>query len=271
MILPPELSNVFEDSSVLTSEEDAQSEKLISQDNAHFEALLEQEGFDDPTEITQPSSTVNEQWKRLHPSSLFINVLPQMWSTIRNAWPILLLIVAGGEGAGTQIIDMVFVSIFLAISMLRTAIHFFTLRYRISPENKKLEIKMGLLVRHARTVDPKQIQNIENGAKPASQARRPGRAQNRNLQEMSCSTRGLLSALKVEDARSLRKQLIANKELETTTEEADEQQTPLRSWPITLPEILLFGFSKRTVGTIVVITIIGSEWLIVMDPNKDSV
>ena len=34
LILPPELSNVFEDSSVLTSEEDAPSEELFSQDNA---------------------------------------------------------------------------------------------------------------------------------------------------------------------------------------------------------------------------------------------
>ena len=115
---------------------------------------------------------------------------------------------------------------------------------------------MGLLVRHARTVDPKRIQNIEMVQNPLHKL--AGLVELRIETAGDASTRGLLSALKVEDARSLRKQLVANKELVTTTEEADEQQTPLRSWPITLPEILLFGFSKRTVGTIVVIT---NYWL----------
>ena len=232
MILPPELSNVFEDSSVLTSEEDAQSEELISQDNAHFEALLEQEGFDDPTEITQPSSTVNEQWKRLHPSSLFINIFPQMWSTtIRNAWPILLLIVAGGEGAGTQIIDMVFVSIFLAISMLRTAIHFFTLRYRISPENKKLEIKMGLLVRHKRTVDPKRVQNIEMVQNPLHKL--AGLVELRIETAGDASTRGLLSALKSKMQEAFASSWLPTRSWKQQQRKRMSKQTPLRSWPIT--------------------------------------
>ena len=268
LIVPPELSNVFEDRSVLSNEMDAKEplEQPTTTENAsHFEQMLGYIDTEAPTEVNPKIHLATEQWKRLHPSSLFINILPQMWSTIRNAWPILLLILAGGEGAGTQIIDMVFVSIFLAISMLRTAIHFFTLRYRISPENKKLEIKMGLLVRHARTVDPNRIQNIEMVQNPLHKL--AGLVELRIETAGDASTRGLLSALKVEDARSLRKQLIANKDLSTKTDDASEQE-PLRSWPISLSEILLFGFSKRTVGTIVVITIIGSEWLIVMDPNE---
>ena len=64
--------------------------------------------------------TNNQEWKSLHPLSLLINLLPQMWRTVRSTWPFLVFIFIGGEGVGAQFIDLVFVLIFLLLSMMET-------------------------------------------------------------------------------------------------------------------------------------------------------
>ena len=76
--------------------------------------------------------------------SLLINLLPQMMRTIQNAWPLLLFILLG-DSTGQQIFDSIFVLFFVALSVIRTLIHFLTLRYRI--QDGKLIVKMGLIFR----------------------------------------------------------------------------------------------------------------------------
>ena len=93
-------------------------------------------------EVSLSKTATETEWKGLHPLSLLINLLPQMWQTIRNTWPILVFIFVGGEGTGTQFIDIFFVLIFSpiyganAITLSHTT---------ISPHKGQLEVKMGLL------------------------------------------------------------------------------------------------------------------------------
>ena len=96
-------------------------------------------------------------WRGLEPASLLINLLPDLWRTVRSGWPLLLAIVVGG-GARSAV-DLGFLALFLGLSLGRTIIHFLTLRFRLN--NGKLEIQSGLLGRRNRVIEPAHIQNTE--------------------------------------------------------------------------------------------------------------
>ena len=66
-------------------------------------------------------------------STATINLLPQMMRTIQNVLPLLLFILLG-DSTGQQIFDST-VLFFVALSVVRTLIHFLTLRYRIQMVN----------------------------------------------------------------------------------------------------------------------------------------
>ena len=36
-------------------------------------------------------------WKRIHPASVWVNLLPLTWRTIRQFWPVLILAMVGGR------------------------------------------------------------------------------------------------------------------------------------------------------------------------------
>jgi putative membrane protein len=212
-----------------------------------------------PTEIEE----MDTEWNGLHPLSLFINLLPQMWQTIRTTWPILLFIFVGGEGSGTQFIDIAFVMIFLFISMMRTLLHFLTLRYRL--HLGKLEVKVGLVFRHARTLDPARIQNIELAQNPFHKL--TGLVELRVETAGDASTQGLLSALQVDEAQRLKALLQqSKKQTKELEEEVGEEAPPLLEH--TISEIVLYGLSQRTVGTVMVLTLIVTELIGIVNPSE---
>lgn len=231
----------------------------VDEDWEHMETETELVGVSESMESSFPTHLDIDEWKQLHPYSLLINLLPQMARTIQNAWPLLLFIVLGNN-QGQQVVDSIFVLFFIGISIVRTMIHFFTLRYRV--QEGKLILKMGLISRQARTLDPTRIQNMEITQNLLHKYF--------NLVELKLetagdsSTKGLLSALSKEDAQELKQALQHSRRRTTHTEDAEGTPDLALSWG----EVLLFGLSRRTVGTVVVLSAVVSEAMTTLHPNQ---
>ncbi len=196
--------------------------------------------------------TPDTPWKGLHPVSLAVNLLPRAWATIRSMWPFLLFVVIGGEGAGMRFVDLLVVLVFTLASVWNTFIHWATLRYRI--QHGRLEINTGLLNRQSRTIDPARIQNVELVQNLFHTW--AGLVELRIDTAGEQSTEGLLSALSVEDATVLRDQLAQFGSLASTDNDENEGATVVT---MGIAEILAFGLTQRTIGTVAVITAVGLE------------
>jgi putative membrane protein len=195
--------------------------------------------------------TPDTPWRGLHPISLGVNLIPRAWSTIRSMWPVLIFVVIGGEGVGMRFVDLLVILLFALLSVWNTFIHWATLRYRI--HQGRLEITQGLLNRQARTIDPSRIQNVElvqNLFHTWS-----GLVELRIDTAGEQTTEGLLSALSVEDATTLQNELAALGSLASTAETAQGEVVA----EMGLAEILAFGLTQRTIGTVAVITAVGLE------------
>lgn len=210
---------------------------------------LQPVGLHDAETILAPDTP----YRSLHPVSLAVNLIPRAWQTIRGLWPILLVVVLSGESIGMRFVDMLVILMFALVSVWNTFIHWATLRYRIHAG--RLEIRQGLLNRSARTIDPARIQNIElvqNLFHTWS-----GLVELRIETAGEQTTEGLLSALSVEDATELRNQLAA---IGSLANQGDEDEREIDTVTrIGLTEILAFGLTQRTIGTVAVITAIGLE------------
>ncbi len=137
-------------------------------------------------------------WRGLEPASLAINLVPDLWRTLRTGWPLLVAIMV--SGGVTSFIDLLFFLVFLASSLARTIVHFLTLRYRLA--DGKLEIHSGLLGRRHRVIDPVRIQNIELVQNVFHRAF--GLVELRVETAGESGAAGLLSALSLAEAESLR-------------------------------------------------------------------
>ena len=239
------------------------SEELLQEllKEERLQELKELRGLEELGELEETAILEEEEWQGLHPYSLFINLIPQMWRTIQASWPIILFIIIGGEGTGTQFFDAGLVVIFLIVSMFRTLAHFLTLRYRM--QHGKLIVKVGLIFRQARTLDPARIQNIELAQNPLHKL--TGLVELRIETAGDTSSKGLFSALNVDVAKELQTKL--QRSINTIDEDIDgDENLPILEQSI--PEIILYGMSRRTVGTVVVLTAILSEVFSFMDPNR---
>lgn len=200
-------------------------------------------------------------WQGLHPISLAVNLVPRAWSTVRSMWPILLFVVIGGEGAGMRFIDLFVILLFALASVWNTFIHWVTLRYRI--HNGRLEISSGLLNRQARTIDPARIQNVELVQNLFHTW--AGLVELRIDTAGESSTEGLLSALSVEDATALRNTLAQIGSLASASRDEAQESAPIVT--MGLAEILAFGLTQRTIGTVAVLTAVGLELMSQAGPD----
>lgn len=209
-------------------------------------------------EPVHPSLT---EWQGLHPYSVLINLLPQMWKTLENIWPILVFVLLG-SGDGRQIIDSVVVLFFVLLSVQKTVLHFLTLRYKFV--DHKLVLKMGWIFTQARTIDPIRIQNIEITQNPLHKWF--------NLVELrietagDASTKGLLSALHIEQAQLIQETIERFRQSTRQIHTEEIESTHLHK--NRLREIVLFGLSARTVNAVFILSIGGSELLSVLQPQQ---
>ncbi|MFT4976822.1 MAG: putative membrane protein [Myxococcota bacterium] len=207
-----------------------------------------------------------EPWRRLHPASLYINLLPQTYRTLRGLWPLLLLMLFGGQSSGTAGADLSILLVFFAISISRTVAHFITLRYRLSAG--KLEVRSGLLSRRSRVLDPYRIQNMELAQNPLHKL--AGLVELRVETAGDSSTEGLLSALKVEEAERLKgalERLARARRVQQghpALTEADDEEL-LRTDAV---ELIAYGLSQRRVGTVALLFAAGMEVLAYLDPYE---
>ena len=208
-----------------------------------------------------------EEWRGLHPASLWINLLPQTWRTLRGLWPVLLLIVVGGQQGGSTGADLALIGTFFAISISRTVVHFLTLRYRLSAG--KLEVRSGLISRRSRVLDPYRIQNIELVRNPFHKL--AGLVELRVETAGDASTAGLLSALYETEAERLKDALERLARLRQRGDSADTdatEQVGREILALSPAELVAFGLSKRTVGTVALLLAVGMEALSYLDPGQ---
>ena len=143
-------------------------------------------------------------WRRLHPASLLVNLVPTAWRTFLRVWPLLLALVVGRSVQG--VLDLGLIALFFMMAVLRTVLHFATLRYRFAAG--RLEIHYGLFGRVHRALSPERIQNVAVVQNVFHKL--AGLVELRI--EMAGDTGlaaadGLLSALSIEEAEFLRSQL----------------------------------------------------------------
>jgi putative membrane protein len=141
-------------------------------------------------------------WRRLHPASFLVNLIPTAWRTLWSLWPLVVGALWGGREQGA-VVDVVFILLFSLAAVGRTLLHFLTLRYRLF--DGRLEIQSGLFSRVEQAFDPSRIQNV--GIRQNVFHRMAGLVELRV--EMAgasglLASDGLLSALALEDAEALR-------------------------------------------------------------------
>jgi putative membrane protein len=200
-----------------------------------------------------------EQWKSLHSASLVVNLIPRAWRTLRSAWPLFLALLIGSGSLGMRAADLLILLLFAGLSGWNTFVHWLTLRYRMHGD--RLEIKSGLINRQSRTIDPSRIQNIELVENLFHKF--AGLVELRIETAGGTSTEGLLSALSLTEAQALRARLAGVGSLAQEDEAAPEAEPILE---MSLAEILAYGLSRRTIGTVAVLTAVGLEIMGQLDP-----
>lgn len=227
----------------------------------------------DPGEPTDPGSLPEPQWRSLHPLSLVANLVPQAWNTARAAWPLLLAVVLGSGSMGMEALDLSLLIAFFALTLMRTLVHFLTLRYRVHAG--RFEVRSGLLTRQARQLDPARIQNIERVQNLFHKA--VGLVEVRVETAGDASTQGLLSAVSVAEAARLQRELERLVQGTQPSESAPAPGAEDAAPPATPPlvegsvlEAIAYGLSRRTVGTVAVLTAVFAEVFGRMNPSPEA-
>jgi len=207
-------------------------------------------------------SEAASEWRRLHPASLAVNLVPQAWRVVRAFWPLLLLALLNRRSTGTiHASDLLFFLFFVGLSALRTVVHYLTLRYRMS--EGRLEIHEGLLNRATRVIDPARIQNINLVANLFH--RMSGLVELRVETAGDGSTEGLLSALSVEEATRLREALEAARGAAPTAPIAQDQAPLLQNSAL---ELLAHGLSSRRPGAVAFLLLAAMDAVNSVDPGR---
>lgn len=138
------------------------------------------------------------EWHGLHPASLLVNLVPHLWRTARGAWP---FVIAIAVGSGFQSWANLLVLLgFFASAVVRSTVHFLTLRYRVA--GGKLELRGGLLTQSYRAIDIARIQNVEVVQNIFH--RMSGLVEVRVDTAGEVGAEGLLSAISVDEGERLR-------------------------------------------------------------------
>jgi len=195
------------------------------------------------SEPSEPSEPVEVPWRRLHPASVVVNLIPQTWRVILSFWPFLLAVAVGRPRQQTEtvFIDAFYVLLLFGSGAVTTLVHYLTLRYRVRAG--RLEIKKGLLNREARIIDPARIQNAERVQNIFHKA--AGLVEVRLETAGDIRTEGLLSALTVADADLLMAELDALRGHAARDEDAPAATPLLVLGPL---ELIAHGLSAGRTG-----------------------
>lgn len=190
-------------------------------------------------------------WRRLHPLSLLVNLIPQAWGVVRQVWPFVLIALfgRGGRGGGDRaLFDLAFNLLLIVglfgLALLRTVVHFLTLRYRLA--DGQLELRSGLLVRNRRVISPDKVQNVELVRNVFHRA--TGLVEVRIETASGTEIEGLLSALTEQDAQRLVTALTAARRRAPATPSAAPPVLVANS----LTDLFVYGATSTGFSTTVV-------------------
>lgn len=191
-------------------------------------------------------------WRRLHPASVLVNLVPRTWSLLRNLWPLLLAMLYGGR-TREGLANLFTVLVFFAAALGWSALHAFTLRYRVA--DGKLEIRSGVLNRQARVIPCDRVQNVERVQNVFH--RLSGLVEVRIETASGQEVEGMLSAITVDDADALIGALNAARG-ETPAPAADRTELLVKS---SLVDLVWFGASDLRLGLMAFVAAAGLEFL----------
>jgi len=190
-------------------------------------------------------------WLGLHPVSLGVNLVPRMWATLRGSWPLLLALVYG-RATGEGFFELWLISVFFALAIGGTIVHFLTLRYRVV--DGRLEMKSGLLNRQVRVIGAERIQNVEMVRNVFH--RMSNMVEVRIETASGTEVEGLLSALSVDDAQALVRALEEARGESRSDEEAEDGELIVSN---SLTDLLWYGVTETRLGGLAVLLGVGLE------------
>ncbi|MCA9489236.1 MAG: PH domain-containing protein, partial [Myxococcales bacterium] len=138
-------------------------------------------------------------WKKLHPLSVGVNLIPRTWILLRQVWPLMVGWFVLGRVPGQAVLDLGVLAMFLSPAIVGTVLHWALLRYRMVGHH--LEVETGLLNRQTRLIAVDRVQNVELVRTVFH--RIFGLVEVRIETASGKEVEGLLSALSVEDADAL--------------------------------------------------------------------
>ncbi len=209
--------------------------------------------------MSEAAAPQDTPWRGLHPSSLLVNLGPRIWQAIKGFWWLILFAVFGGGGVA----DLIGVGLtgVAGLGVVGALIHFATLRYRVHAG--RLEIKQGLLNRQVRVIDPERIQNAELVRNLFHKAF--GLVEVRLETAGGMRTEGMLSALDEAAAAALMGELDA---LRGRAPEAEQRRTEEPVITVGIPELIAYGLTSRTVGTVAVLGGVAAQGLELLEPEE---
>lgn len=206
-------------------------------------------------------SDAGPAWRRLHPASLVVNLLPQAWRVLRAFWPLLVVALLNRRSADSvRPSDVAFFLLFVGLSATRTVVHYLTLRYRMN--EGRLEIHEGLINRATRVIDPARIQNVnlvQNVFHKLS-----GLVELRVETAGDSSSEGLLSALSLAEATQLREALEAARGSAAAPASTQLRPPLLENGPL---ELVAYGLSASRLGAVAFLLIAGMDALNSVEPG----
>lgn len=228
------------------SEQDPPGGGFRSVEDEETVAIIGEIELPEPEPPEPPVDNRNVPWKRLHPASLVVNLIPRTWRFLVSFWPLILAFAVGrprgpSGGPEAQYFDFFYLLLLFGSGAASTLVHYLTLRYRV--RKGKLEIKQGLLNREARIISPARIQNVERVVNVFHKL--AGLAEVRLETAGDIRTEGLLSALSVADADALMKELDALRGHSHDKAEAAQAAPVLK---LGFLELVAHGLSSRRAG-----------------------
>lgn len=180
-------------------------------------------------------------WRRLHPLSPVVNLLPQMWVVLQQFWPLILVWFIGGAASDRGFTargaaDSSLLVILVGISVLRSWARWWTLRFRVL--DGQLELRSGLVNLQTRVLTPQRVQNVE--LTQSLLQRLFGLAELRVETASDAGAEGNLSALSLAEAQELATWLRSAQKAEATA------PTPVAE--LSTVDLLIYGATSSRSG-----------------------
>lgn len=236
---------------------------MESESQTQVEPAAELQSTAEPPSPQQEATRPEPPWRRLHPASILVNLLPHAWRQLRGYWPLLIALFVGSEvTVGRLDLDLVLFLFLFAAS--QTLIHQLTLRFRV--KDGKLEVQDGLLYRRSRILGAERIQSASLLRNPFH--RLAGLVEVRIETAGDLRTEGLLSALSVERANELLGELEEiRRQGRSRDEEEDAPPTEEILHEVGLLEILGHGLSSMRAGVFGFLVLVAMEIARQTDPT----